>query len=182
MFVGFDPDFGVVLGVGDLEVGKGLAVDDDGEFEEFLCPGSDGDDDGVVFVFELVGFENEFLDSLGTMVEEVFGGFCTEEVRVGPSGDRVMDGDLVFGELKSGECGLGMVELLIRDIICDEALFEGLEVGVVWVAEGADARFGEDTGTQFCVEFLPEWVALDHDFEIEGIWVIEADDAGVAVG
>lgn len=51
-----------------------------------------------------------------------------------------------------------------------------------WVAESEDAGFAEDLATELFINLLPKGVAIDHDVEIERIGVIEADDAGVAVG
>lgn len=36
MFVGLDPDFGVLGGIGDSKICEGLAVDGDREVEEFF--------------------------------------------------------------------------------------------------------------------------------------------------
>lgn len=49
------------------------------------------------------------------------------------------------------------------------------------VAEGHDAGFGEDRLLEEEVDLAPKGVALEHDFEIEGVGVVEADDAGVSV-
>jgi|GEM_PF-6696025 len=75
-----------------------------------------------------------------------------------------------------------MIKFVVRKVVIDKPLFEGLEIGVVGIAEGEDAGFAEDLATKLFVDLLPEGVAIDHDVEIEGIGVIEADDAGVAVG
>lgn|GEM_PF-5397280 len=95
MLFTFDPYFGVLFGVGDLEVSEGLAIDGDGEFEEGFRPCSGGDDDGVVGGFEEGRVFDFFLNSLGTVGEEVVGGFGSEGVGSGPSGAGVVDRDFV---------------------------------------------------------------------------------------
>lgn len=95
MLFTFDPNFGVRFGVGDLEVGESLAIDGYGEIEEGFCPCSGGDDDGVVGGFEEGRVFDLFLNSLGTVCEEVVGGFGSESVGAGPSGAGVVDGDFV---------------------------------------------------------------------------------------
>lgn len=49
------------------------------------------------------------------------------------------------------------------------------------VAESDNAGLGEDRLLEEEVDFAPKGVALEHDFEIEGVGVIEANDSGVSV-
>lgn len=122
------------------------------------------------------------LDSAMAKGEEEFGCSLAEKIGISPAGDRVVDSDFTFGELKGGEGCLGVIKTIVWDAVSDQTLLEGLEIGGLGFAECDNAGFGEDFGLEEVVDFGPEGVPLEHDFEIEGIGVVKTDDAGIAVG
>lgn len=182
MVGGFDPDFGVFVGIGDAEVGIGLAVHDYGKAEEFFGPCTQSENQDVVISDHAWRIREVGLDSAMAMGEEEFGCSLAEKIGISPAGDRVVDSDFTFGELKGGEGCLGVIKTIVWDAVSDQTLLEGLEIGGLGFAECDNAGFGEDFGLEEVVDFGPEGVALEHDFEIEGVGVVKTDDAGIAVG